>query len=74
MITRSKLRMEKHDECQVKRVHNNNNRNAVYVEHIRSLHSATSVLLDDLDKLECEKLRHIISQYEDLIKNMLDIE
>jgi len=46
----------------------------LYVEHIKELHNAAFILLDDLDKLEREKLRRIITQYENLIKNLLDIE
>jgi hypothetical protein len=47
---------------------------SLYVEHIKELHNAAFILLDDLDKLEREKLKQIISQYENLIKNLLNIE
>lgn len=64
MITRSKVKMEKQDSiC-----------DTLYVEHIKELHNAAFILLDDLDKLEREKLKQIISQYENLIKNLLNIE
>jgi hypothetical protein len=64
MITRSKVKMEKQDGIS----------DTLYVEHIKELHNAAFILLDDLDKLEREKLRRIITQYENLIKNLLDIE
>ena len=63
MITRSKVKMEKQYSISA----------SLYVEHIKELHNAAFILLDDLDKLEREKLKQIISQYENLIKNLLNI-
>lgn len=44
-----------------------------YVEHIRMLHSVSEKLLSDTSRLDAEKLRIIISNYEKLIKSLLDV-
>lgn len=44
-----------------------------YVEHIRMLHQVSEKLLSDTSRLDAEKLRIIISNYEKLIKSLLDV-
>ena len=44
-----------------------------YVEHIRMLHSVSEKLLSDTSRLDAEKLRIIIANYEKLIKSLLDV-
>lgn len=44
-----------------------------YVEHIKMLHSVSEKLLSDTCRMDKDKLRIIIANYEKLIKSLLDV-
>ena len=45
-----------------------------YVEHIYTLHSVTSEVHDMMSALDVNKLKIIISKYENIIGLLLDVE
>jgi hypothetical protein len=44
-----------------------------YVEHIKMLHMVSEKLLSETSRMDAEKLRIIIANYEKLIKSLLDV-
>lgn len=44
-----------------------------YVEHIKMLHMVSEKLLNETSRMDAEKLRIIIANYEKLIKSLLDV-